>query len=108
MRPLTRPLMALALLALVVPASTALAQRDAGSKIRGEYNFYGNSAGSAMRSARDHSNYYRQYAQSATGGLAAIYLAHNFPTAIDTVLVAGGALALFGAFVCGKMLDGSK
>ena len=65
MRRLTRPLIALALLALVIPASTALAQRDAGSKIRGEYNFYGSSGGSAMRSARDHSSYYRQYAQSA-------------------------------------------
>ena len=62
---MTRPLIALALLALLVPTSTALAQRDAGSKIRGEYNFYGNSGGSAMRSAREHSGYYRQYAQSA-------------------------------------------
>ena len=62
---LTRPLIALALLAILVPASTALAQRDAGAKIRGEYNFHGSAAGSAMRSARDNSGYYRQYAQSA-------------------------------------------
>lgn len=62
---LTRPMIAVALLALLVPASTALAQRDAASKIRGEYNFYGSSGGSAMRSARDNSAYYRQYAQSA-------------------------------------------
>ncbi len=65
MRQYTRPLIALALLALVVPASSALAQRDAGAKIRGEYNFSGSAAGSAMRSARDTSGYYRQYAQSA-------------------------------------------
>lgn len=60
----TRPLIALALVALAIP-STAYAQRDAGSKIRGEYGFYGNSGGSAMRSARDYSHYYRQYAQQA-------------------------------------------
>lgn len=65
MRQYTRPLIALALLALVVPANTALAQRDAAAKIRGEYNFHGSAAGSAMRSARDNSGYYRQYAQSA-------------------------------------------
>jgi hypothetical protein len=65
MRLLTRPLIVLALLALVIPASTANAQRDAGSKIRGEYNFYGNSGGSAMRSAREYSSNYREYAKSA-------------------------------------------
>lgn len=62
---MTKPLIALALLALVIPANTASAQRDAGSKIRGEYNFNGNSGGSAMRSARDYSTYYREYAQTA-------------------------------------------
>jgi len=57
-------LMATVLLAVVVP-STALAQRDAAAKMRGEYNFYGRSAGSSMRGAREYSNYYREYAQSA-------------------------------------------
>ena len=65
MRHLTRPLIALALLALVIPASTANAQRDAGAKIRGEYNFYGNSAGRSMQSARDYSQEYRTYAKAA-------------------------------------------
>jgi hypothetical protein len=65
MRYSTRPLIALALLAIVATANSAHAQRDAGSKIRGEYNFYGSSAGSAMRGAREHSQYYRQYAQRA-------------------------------------------
>ncbi len=55
----------LALLAVLVPLNTAHVQRDAGSKIRGEYSFSGNSAGSSMRSARDYSGYYRQYAHSA-------------------------------------------
>lgn len=65
MRHWTRPLIALALLALVVPASTASAQRDAGSKIRGEYNFYGGSAGRSMRSAREYSQAYREYVRTA-------------------------------------------
>ena len=45
MNRLTRPIAALALAALVVSGGTAYAQRDAGSKIRGEYNFYGGAAG---------------------------------------------------------------
>jgi excinuclease UvrABC helicase subunit UvrB len=45
--------------------STALAQRDAGSKIRGEYSFYGNSASRSMRGARETSQAYRQYVQAA-------------------------------------------
>jgi len=56
---------ALALLTLVASASAAYAQRDAGAKVRGEYNFYGGAASSAMRSAQDTSGYYREYAQSA-------------------------------------------
>jgi hypothetical protein len=46
-------------------ASSALAQRDAGSKIRGEYNFYGGSASRSMRSARETSQAYRQYVRTA-------------------------------------------
>ena len=65
MRHLTRPLIALALLALVVPANSAFAQRDAGSKIRGEYNFYGGAAGRSMRSAREYSQSYREYVRTA-------------------------------------------
>lgn len=86
MRHLTRPLIALALLALVVPASTANAQRDAGSKIRGEYNFYGNSGGSAMRSARDSSNYYHQYAQSAPAQQVNPEVAREAADAIGTYI----------------------
>jgi hypothetical protein len=62
---LTRPLIALALLALVVPTSTAVAQRDAGSKIRGEYNFYGGAASRSMRGAREYAQSYREYARTA-------------------------------------------
>ena len=51
--------------AALLTAQSAFAQRDAGSKIRGEYNFYGNSASSAMRSANEYSNNYRQYARTA-------------------------------------------
>ena len=65
MRRSTKSIGALALLALVVSASTAHAQRDAGSKMRGEYDFYGKSGGSAMRGAQEASGYYRNYAQAA-------------------------------------------
>jgi hypothetical protein len=51
--------------AAIAMVESAFAQRDAGSKIQGEYNFYGRSGGSAMRSAREHSTYYREYAQPA-------------------------------------------
>lgn len=62
---MNRPLIALALVAIVIPTNAAHAQRNAGSKITGEaYNFYSKSAGSSMRAARDYSNYYTQYAQS--------------------------------------------
>jgi len=57
--------MALAVIMAIGLPSTAMAQRDAGSKMRGESNFYGKSAGSSMRSARDYSTYYREYAKSA-------------------------------------------
>ena len=52
---------------LALAASQALAQ-DAGYKIRGDFNsrtYVGNSAGSSMRGARDHSRHYRHYAQNA-------------------------------------------
>lgn len=62
MRPLS---MFLLTAAVLLAAQSAFAQRDAASKARGEYNFHGSSAGGAMRSARDTSGYYRQYAQSA-------------------------------------------
>ncbi len=62
MRPLR---VSLALLLMALAAQSAFAQRDAGSKIRGEYNFYGGSAGRAMRSARDYSQSYREYVRTA-------------------------------------------
>lgn len=52
-------------LATMTTAESAFAQRDAGSKIRGEYNFYGGSAGRSMQSARDYSHDYRQYVRTA-------------------------------------------
>ena len=51
--------------AVLLAAHSAFAQRDAGSKIQGEYNFYGNSASGAMRSAQEYSTNYRQYAKTA-------------------------------------------
>lgn len=45
--------------------SDALAQRDAGAKIRGEYDFYGGSASRSMRGARETSQAYRQYVRTS-------------------------------------------
>lgn len=50
---------------ILFATQAAFAQRDAGSKARGETYFWGNSAGGAMRSGRDYSHYYRQYARDA-------------------------------------------
>ena len=52
-------------LATMTMVESAFAQSDAGAKMRGESNFYGGSAGRAMRGARDYSNDYRQYVQTA-------------------------------------------
>jgi len=44
---------------------SALAQRDAGAKIRGEYNFYGGAASRSMRGARETSQAYQRYVRTA-------------------------------------------
>ena len=62
MRPLA---MFLATAAVLMATDSAFAQRDAGSKISGEYNFYAGGASSAMRSANEYSSNYRNYAQTA-------------------------------------------
>lgn len=48
---------------IVLSTSSALAQRDAGSKVRGEYNFYGGAAGRSMRGAREYAQSYREPAR---------------------------------------------
>ena len=55
----------LALASAVFAATPAYAQRDAGSKIRGEYNFYGGAAGRSMRGAREYTQSYREYVRTA-------------------------------------------
>lgn len=55
----------LALASAVLAATPAYAQRDAGSKIRGEYNFYGGAAGRSMRGAREYTQSYREYVRTA-------------------------------------------
>lgn len=52
-------------IATLLGIPSALAQRDAGSKIRGEYKFYGGAAGRSMRGAREYSREYRQYVRTA-------------------------------------------
>ncbi|MEX2113380.1 MAG: hypothetical protein WD845_09355 [Pirellulales bacterium] len=61
----TITIMAIATMAMLLSIDSALAQRDAGSKIRGEYNFYGGAGGRSMRGARDYSRDYTQYARTA-------------------------------------------
>ena len=60
-----RSLAILLALTVALTAHAAFAQRGASSKARGEYNFYGRSAGSAIRSARDHSGFYQEYVRAA-------------------------------------------
>ena len=55
----------LTLASAVLAATTAYAQRDAGSKIRGEYNFYGGAASRSMRGAREYAQSYREYVRTA-------------------------------------------
>lgn len=83
----TRPL-GLAILAIGVLTSTAAAQafRDAGAKARGEYGYYGSSAGSAMRSARDYSSHYRQYARTAPAQKVNPEVARDAADAIGTYI----------------------
>jgi hypothetical protein len=50
---------------LLFATEAAFAQRDAGSKIRGEYNFYGGAAGRSMRGAREYTQSYREYVRTA-------------------------------------------
>jgi hypothetical protein len=50
---------------VALSATTALAQRDAGSKIRGEYSFYGGAAGRSLRGAREYAQSYREYVRTA-------------------------------------------
>jgi hypothetical protein len=55
---------AIVAIATVFVGGPALAQRDAGAKIRGEYNFYGGAAGRSMRGAREYAQSYREYART--------------------------------------------
>lgn len=58
-------LVAVLAIAMLLGIPAAFAQRDAGAKIRGEYNFYGGAASRSMRGARETSQAYRQYVRTA-------------------------------------------
>lgn len=60
-----RPLRLLLAMLMTLSATVAFAQAPAGAKQRGEYNFYGGAAGSALRSARDYTSNYQTYTRSA-------------------------------------------
>jgi hypothetical protein len=52
-------------IATLLGIPSAFGQRDAGAKIRGEYNFYGGAAGRSMRGAREYAQSYRTYVRTA-------------------------------------------
>jgi hypothetical protein len=59
-----KSLAAILLAIFVLCADVALAQSDAGAKARGQFNFYGHRAGSAMRGARESAGAFREYVRS--------------------------------------------
>jgi hypothetical protein len=58
-------LVAILAIATLLGIPSAFAQRDAGAKIRGEYNFHGGGAGRSMRGAREYAQSYRTYVRTA-------------------------------------------
>jgi len=66
MQRLRLPLSLVAASALLVPA-VAMAVPDAGSKARGDYNFFGHSAHTAFSSARGHVESYQRYLSDTPG-----------------------------------------
>jgi hypothetical protein len=67
---------------VALSASIALAQRDAGSKVRGEYNFYGGAAGRSLRGAREYAQSYREYVRTAPQQKAEQHVAKETADAI--------------------------
>jgi hypothetical protein len=54
----------LAFVAIVLACSAAFAQRGAGSKAAGDYNFYSNAGGTSVNHAIDYAVDYQQYVQN--------------------------------------------
>lgn len=79
-------LVAVLAIATLLGMPSAFAQRDAGSKIRGEYNFYGGSASRSMRGARETSQAYRQYVRTAPEQKVNQELAKEAADAIGTYI----------------------
>jgi hypothetical protein len=60
-------LVAVLAIATLLGIPAAFAQRDAGAKIRGEYNYHGSAASRSMQGARGYARDYRQYVRTAPG-----------------------------------------
>jgi hypothetical protein len=73
---------AVALTVVALSASVAMAQRDAGSKIRGEYSFYGGAAARSLRGAREYAQSYREYVRTAPQQRAEQHVAKETADAI--------------------------
>lgn len=78
MKVLTVVLLAVA----VMCAEVTFAQPDAGAKARGEFNFYGRSAGRAMRGARESASSFREYIRSTQPGPSRTQIVREEPGVI--------------------------
>lgn len=70
-----KALAAVLLAVFTLYADAAFAQPDAGAKARGQYNFYGRGARSAMRGARESTGSFRDYIRSTQPESAPIVVA---------------------------------
>jgi hypothetical protein len=65
MRYVNKSMVAVLTIATLLGTSYAFAQRGAGAKIRGEYNFHGGGASRSMQGARQYAQSYRTYVRTA-------------------------------------------
>lgn len=77
-----RFLAAVLLAVVAMCADAAFAQPDAGSKARGQFNFYGRGARSAMRGARESAGSFRQYIRSTQPSQAPTQIVREEPSVV--------------------------
>lgn len=77
-----RFLAAILLATAAIFADVAFAQPDAGAKARGQFNFYGRGARSAMRGARESTSAFREYVRSTQPSEAQARLAREATGAV--------------------------
>lgn len=93
------------ILALIVALGVALstqlvlAQRDAGAKARGEFNFYGRGARSAMSGARDSARSFRQYMRHMQPSPAVVVREVPQPVVVVSPRIAQAAADEIGEYI---------